>query len=277
MEQTRDRLIAAARAVAARRGTRRLNLAEFRAATGCSDAPIYRHFESWLELCRAAGLEPPRRGVRVPDETAFAALLDGFLAAGGIVAHRALLRRLPGGGRLPDWRWGGWIGMLAAFRDWARDAEPDFPYRAELDARIARGMAARQKRRNSLSPPRPVPTWPAGGGAVVGEPLGFRALLHAPVNEQGVVLLFGMVAGELGFAVDTVRPGFPDCEAKRRTAPGRWERVRIEFEHRSRAFREHGHDPGGCELIVCWEHDWPDCPLEVLELKSAIAELPAAA
>jgi hypothetical protein len=23
-----------------------------------------------------------------------------------------------------------------------------------------------------------------------------------------------------------------------------------------------------CDMIVCWRHNWEDCPLEVLELKS---------
>jgi hypothetical protein len=108
-----------------------------------------------------------------------------------------------------------------------------------------------------------------------GEPLGFRALLFAPVNEAGVVLLFGMVAAELGYRIETVAPGFPDCTAKRRVAEGRWESVRIEFEYRSRAFRDHGHDPAGCDVIVCWRHDWPDCPLEVLALNEAVVALPA--
>ena len=30
----------------------------------------------------------------------------------------------------------------------------------------------------------------------------------------------------------------------------RWRRVRIEFEFKSRNFREHGHDPDQCDLIV---------------------------
>ena len=30
----------------------------------------------------------------------------------------------------------------------------------------------------------------------------------------------------------------------------------------------------GCDLIVCWIHDWKDCPLEVRELKTAIEQLP---
>jgi hypothetical protein len=83
------------------------------------------------------------------------------------------------------------------------------------------------------------------------------------------VLLFGMLAPERGFIIDSVQPGFPDCEAIRPVGAGRWRRVRIEFEYDSRSFLEHGHRCSGCDLIVCWRHNWPDCPpeLEVLALE----------
>jgi hypothetical protein len=108
-----------------------------------------------------------------------------------------------------------------------------------------------------------------------GDPIDFRGLRHAPVNENGVIFLFGMVAKELGYHVEAVQVGFPDCEAKRQIAPGQWQRVRIEFEYQSRNFRDHGHLVDGCDLIVCWIHNWTDCPstLEVVELKSIIQQL----
>lgn len=56
-------------------------------------------------------------------------------------------------------------------------------------------------------------------------------------------------------------------------AGGRWQRVAIEFEFLSRSFRDHGDDPKGCDLIVCWAHNWLECPSEVVELRSAIAAL----
>jgi hypothetical protein len=90
------------------------------------------------------------------------------------------------------------------------------------------------------------------GGRQFGELLNFRGLLHAPVEEQGVVFLFGMVARELGYIVESVTTGFPDCEAKRRIGNGRWEKVRIEFEYQSRNFNIHGHNPNRCDVIVCW-------------------------
>lgn len=76
--------------------------------------------------------------------------------------------------------------------------------------------------------------------------------------------------------VEAIQSGYPDCAAKRcvDTKLNRWKRVRIEFESCSSNFRAHGHDPAGCDLIVCWEHDWPECPLEVISLRSVIHQEP---
>ncbi|MEW6713880.1 MAG: hypothetical protein AB1306_02155 [Nitrospirota bacterium] len=108
-----------------------------------------------------------------------------------------------------------------------------------------------------------------------GEPIDFRGLRYAPINEQGVVYLFGMVSRELGFLIESVRTDFPDSEGKRCTSLNgtTWEHVRIEFEYKSSNFNEHGHDPEQCDLIVCWLHDWAESPLEVLELKSELRKL----
>ena len=116
-------------------------------------------------------------------------------------------------------------------------------------------------------------TYEPKGKRVFGAPLNFRELRHEPIDEQGVVFLFGMVARELGFLVESVRTPFPDCRAKRRVKGGNYVEVDIELEFKSSNFREHGHPSEGCDLVVCWVHDWPDCPVEVLELKSAIQQL----
>ena len=84
------------------------------------------------------------------------------------------------------------------------------------------------------------------------------------------MLLFGARARELGFAITRVQAGFPDCEAMREIEPERWQPRLIEVEYESRNFLTHGHPADGCDLIVCWRHNWPECPVEVLELKSEI-------
>ncbi len=92
-------------------------------------------------------------------------------------------------------------------------------------------------------------------------------MVCAPTNENGVLVLFGAMAERLGFQILRVQLGFPDVEAWRVVGPDRLQRVKIEVEYQSRNFLVHGHDPKGCDLIVCWEHNWVDCPVEVIELK----------
>jgi hypothetical protein len=107
---------------------------------------------------------------------------------------------------------------------------------------------------------------------LLGAPMHTTRLTHAPVNEMGVSMLFAMWARKLGFIIESVQAAFPDCRAKMEVTPGRWQDVRIEFEYESRSFAEHGHDPRGCDLIVCWRHNWKGCPpgLMVLELSKVI-------
>jgi hypothetical protein len=110
---------------------------------------------------------------------------------------------------------------------------------------------------------------------VVGKLINFRGLVYAPVNENGVIFLFGKVAADLNMYVETIRPGCPDCLAKRYIGKGKWEEVRIEFEFRSSDFARHGHCPADCDAIVCWVNDWEECPekLEVIELQDIITSL----
>ena len=107
---------------------------------------------------------------------------------------------------------------------------------------------------------------------VMGAPMNFGPLANEPVNEMGVMCLFVLLARRLGFIIDVLRSQFPDCEARVEVEPGRWQRVWIEFEFESVGFRNHRHDPEGCDIIVCWRHNWTGCPkkLVVLELRTVV-------
>jgi len=109
-----------------------------------------------------------------------------------------------------------------------------------------------------------------------GRMLGFRAFAYVPTYENEVVAMFGAIAHEIGFEIISNRAEFPDCKANRKiegSARNRFKECLIEFELRSSDFKAHKHPVNGCDLIVCWEHDWKDCPLEVLELKKTIQPL----
>ncbi len=108
--------------------------------------------------------------------------------------------------------------------------------------------------------------------SIVSELINFRGMVYAPQTESGVLYLFGKVAEDLNMYIEELRPEAPDAIARRFTGKG-WERVRVEFENRSSDFKQSGRDAEACDLIVCWEHDWPTCPLEVIELRDRIREL----
>jgi len=109
-----------------------------------------------------------------------------------------------------------------------------------------------------------------------GRTLGFRAFAYAPTYESEVVSMFSSIADELGFEIVAQRPAFPDCEARRLadSKRRRYKKCLIEFELRSSDYKKHKHPLKGCDLIVCWLHDWEECPIEVLELRSRINKLP---
>ena len=114
---------------------------------------------------------------------------------------------------------------------------------------------------------------PSKKGKKIGPIINFRQLLHAPINEQGVVFLFGLVAKDLGFTIENVQPGYPDCIAFREITKDESRKVSIEFEIKSKNFSLHKHNPDDCDLIVCWEDNWKGCSIEVIELKEEIKKL----
>jgi len=121
------------------------------------------------------------------------------------------------------------------------------------------------------------PRRPLKDRPLLGAPMHLPAMAYEPVNEMGVMVLFSMLAQQLGFVIEAVQSGFPDCEAKIEVEPGRWQHFRIEFEYESLQFKKHGHDPSQCDLIVCWRHNWKNCPphIQVLELSKLVGRFAA--
>ncbi|MDA8169450.1 MAG: hypothetical protein M0Z59_07110 [Nitrospiraceae bacterium] len=252
---------------------------EFLSASGMSEYHVLRHFLSWNEAVQAAGFAPYLKNRPInPD-----ALIEDW---GKIVRK---LRRIPTriqfkryGAFSPsvfEKRIGPWSVLPAKFREFAAD-KPEW---ADVVALLPLENV-RPPVMSSMSPPGHTKSVTLNrqhskldDRPTYGNPIDFRGLRHEPVNEQGVVFLFGMVARELGYHVEAVQTGYPDCEAKRQVDADKWQRVRIEFEFESRNFRDHGHHPDGCDIIVCWRHNWPECPsnLEVVELATVIQTLSA--
>jgi len=277
----RQSLLEAIREIAKQLG-RPPSRAEFKARSGLSEYAVLKHFPSWRQAVVAAGLEANQSNVRLQDSQ----LLKDW---GELVRkHREIPTRVryrregkfsPG---VFERHFGPWSSIPRKFRTWATNQPEWSDVLALLPLEFSRTQTP-----GPTALPLPVstehletPTSTAvhakiQGQSIYGKPIDFRGLRHEPVNEQGVVFLFGMVALELGYHVEATQAGFPDCEAKRQIAADKWQRVRIEFEFESRNFRDHGHPVDGCDVIVCWKHNWADCPesLEVLDLSNIIKTL----
>jgi hypothetical protein len=108
---------------------------------------------------------------------------------------------------------------------------------------------------------------------VYGSLMRYGPMVCAPTNEQGVLFLFGAMAERLGFALLKVGTAFPDCQVFRVVDGERLELIDAEIEYESRNFLKHQHDIERCAMIVCWRHNWPECPLPVIELSSVVKQI----
>ncbi len=285
-------------AAMAKRLGRAPSLLEFVTGARIPKNSVLRLFPRWNDAVRAAGLQPYRLYLRPEDHELLTDWGETVRKLRAVPSRRAYDLN---GKHYPvtlEKRFGGWSALPQAFRDFAKDKREWADVLAFVPAPVGRAgsVGARlpavagdtppalsqrmgPRRTNETSrvsiPRKTFQHPPLKERPTYGEPLDFPALRHEPVNEQGVVLLFGMLAKDLGYVVESIQAGFPDCEAKRQIAPNRWQRVNIEFEFESRNFRDHGHPLTGCDVIVCWHHNWPDCPahIEVLELSTRIKSL----
>jgi hypothetical protein len=306
-------------AAIARGAGRAPSRSEFLSLSGISEHHVSQYFPNWNDAVRAAGLRPNTLNVRLEDrelleDWAFAVRRNRKIPTRRVYRHLGKFDH-----RTFERRFGPWSQLPEVFRNFAQskpewadvvallpvpapkpspkhvpnpppNSVPSTASHAASNSTVAQAfLPVRLSLSNRNSPPeRQSPSKPSPAKVryppldhrpTYGQPMDFRGLRHEPVNEQGVVLLFGLVAKELGYTVEAVQSGFPDCEAKRQIGPQRWQRVHLEFEFESRNFRDHGHSPAGCDVIVCWRHNWPACPphLEILELSSLIKSLPSSA
>jgi hypothetical protein len=250
------------------------SMPELRDKTGISPRHVRRNFLSYGGALKACGLEKGGAGYTTPMNALFKDWAELTRKLGHVpkiteydmyakYSAKPLLTRFGTWGEVP-------AGLLfvAEEQGWEEGWE-DVMEVARAHLRGA-GKAVRRSRTANRTPNEPKilkdrPTY--------GPPLMRVPLAHGPTNEQGVLFLFGAIAEDLGFLVTHVQSGFPDVEAMREVAPEVWQRVDIEVEEYSRNFVKHMHDPNKCDLIVCWENNWPECPLEVIELKTEFERL----
>jgi hypothetical protein len=249
------------------------SMAELRKTTEISPRQIRKNFSSYGGALEACGLARRGPGYGIPDNALF-------------LEWAMLVRRLEKLPTCAQWetksryslaplrsRYGSFRQVARSMMEYARKNGLESEWKDVMDIASAylNGLPAPDGTFRAVSclPPRARVLL---NHPIYGPPLIPWALTYAPTNEIGVVYLFGTVARELGYAVTRMQTEFPDGEAMRQLDEGRWQRVRIEFEFESKNFLMHYHKAEDCDLIVCWRHNWAECPLEVLELKSVVGQ-----
>jgi hypothetical protein len=108
-----------------------------------------------------------------------------------------------------------------------------------------------------------------------GERLNFRGLQFPPADRVGVIFVFGMIANELGFFLETAGDGcgFSGFRTHRLDST-EWSPSRLLFAHNSSDLLGLESQMTSHTHVVCWEHDWSQCPLPVLALANLTRELP---
>jgi hypothetical protein len=230
-------------------GSESLSTRQVKADGHISPATIYRGFGGFSEALRQAGLRPSRTYKR-NRETMLVELASLSSSLGRAPSKTEIKDNLSVNARHYEKEFGSVAKALALARK--EHVNGGEPLPDQMVPAVQVSLTESKKRRK------------------YGPTIGFHGLRHAPTNELGVVFLFGMLAEELGFVVESVQSGFPDCDAKLKQSDGSYEGVRIEFEYKSRSFERDGHNTNECDLIVCWLHDWANCPLQVIELSSLV-------
>jgi len=220
------------------------SVAEYQLYSQYSIQPLFTRFGNWRQTPLGLLLYAEERGL----EKEWKDVLDMVRESGGKEDRR--------GGRGKRWNA---AGMLEAARARVGVGAAAWTGTGNWASAVRTGNGEREL-------PKILPDRPTYGPALMP-----AALAHGPTNELGVIYLFGMLASRLGFVVMRIQAEFPDCEAMRRVEGDRWQKVRIEFEFESRNFLKHLHRVEDCDLIVCWEHNWEGCPLEVVELRKALS------
>lgn len=238
-----------------------LSRSEFTKETGIQWRTIRKLFANWEQAVKEAGLNiHPSHRIKIPEVELFQECLRIADVLNRFPSYREFARRSKYSVQVCQDRFGTFTEFRKRAIQYGLDKGLIKPQMAQPAIDKIRIKSTHKEASYGAFTDRPV----------LGEKIDFQGLLHAPVNELGVVYLFGILSDDLDFVVESFQSGFPDCEAKRRIKNKRWQRVRIEFEYISSNFIDHGHDITKCDIIICWEHDWDDCPLEVISLKEYI-------
>lgn len=281
---TKEKVLAGLKKCATKLG-RTPTSTEIRRMTGITDYLIHRNFNNLAHALQQAGVETRGVGHRVDTMTLMEDWAHLTRKLERPPSHMEYRKMGQYGANSILTRCGAWSRAGERFRalvlenkkesEWADVLKIIAQWEGRTTAEGRRKMAnSRPSERVIQDEPQPRRKMKAGR-PIYGPPSRLRGMRYEPVNEAGVVYVFGRMAEALGMEVERIQTAFPDCEAMREVAAGKWQRVKIEFEFASRNFVDHGHAVDGCDIIVCWVHNWLDCPpeIEVIELSRLVRQM----
>jgi len=245
----------------------------FKKESNINIANVSRHFDGWTEAVTLAGFKPDTSKVKKTEDELWEEFLRVCTQLDKIPGRLDFERNTNFSDNIYVERWHNWDVIKKNFKEWLKVKHPKSKFIVQLpEEKIRKKIKPVDK---PVERPKGPIVWSPTKDTFCGAPMNFRGLMYEPINEQGVIFLFGKISEEMGFNIEAIQQGFPDCDGKRLINKNKnlWEPVSIEFEYNSKAFSEHGHDPEKCDVIICWNHDWADCPLEVVELKEEIKRL----
>jgi hypothetical protein len=266
---SKEEILKSIRACATKLG-RNPNLRELRRFAGINETELYRKMGNLKKALTAAGLKAGGSGF-------YAGNSEVLLDWAAVVRKLGRIPTVEAYGREGHFsaqpffdRFESWKGVPTAFRKFAAAEKIERQW-----ADVLKIVAGREERLRILGKGRTRRKCPLlMDRPVYGAPLLMPEMQHEPVNEAGVLFAFGVLARRLGFVVKRWQTDFPDCLAVREMAKGQWQDQNVEVEMYSRNFVAHKHDPKKCDVIVCWVHNWPECPewIEVVELRKVVEE-----
>jgi hypothetical protein len=271
---TKEKIVQAIR-LCARKIQRNPSLRDLRLLAGISEQVLYKRFGSLRKALEAAGLQPAGPGIGQQEST----LLLDWATVARKLGKLPSVHEYESSGRFSN------MPFHTRYRHWTRipDAFLRFAAEQNLESKwkdVLLMIAARNPIQRNAAKPRSLVRVRKGpifqDRPTYGAPLmNVPELAYEPLIESGVIFAFALVARRLGFVALRFQTAFPDCEAMREVARGRWQRVRIEFEVESRSFVKHRHSKKHCDVLVCWRHTWPECPknIEVIELSKILGQL----
>ena len=199
-EWTRESFVAAVRALTESRG-RPVSQKEFLRENDLGSHHLYKLFPDggWSEVLEVAGLpRHPNWNQTLSDEDLLAELHRVLQQLNSIPSWAKLHSKLNISAATVRKRFGGWEGTLQRYRVWLKELDPSSALLALIPVATTAPHAS-EATVDGVEAAKPATVAEtlssADDDALYGAPIDFRGLRHAPINEQGVVYLFGMPKG----------------------------------------------------------------------------------